>query len=282
MRPCISQVTTLPTPFETDLPALAGGGWDLVEIWLPKLEAFLEAKTIAEARTLLTEHGLTATAAAGQSGLLSTTGDAARLLWDQYRRRLEWLAELSVPTLVLSADFPDSPDDESLERALSKLDQAAQLARARDVRVAFEFVKSGRFATSLDTALALINMVGAANLGLCLDVFHYYTGPSKFEDLAELSAANLFAVQVCDLSGVPRELAQDADRILPGEGDFQLDALLDHARAVGYDGPVTLEVLNPNLWEIAADRVAPIALQALWRTLGGRLDEALAITEAPD
>ena len=49
------------------------------------------------------------------------------------------------------------------------------------------------------------------NLGVNLDVFHYYTGPSKFEDLAQLTPANLAFVQVCDVLEVPRELATDAD-----------------------------------------------------------------------
>jgi hypothetical protein len=44
--------------------------------------------------------------------------------------------------------------------------------------------------------------------------------------------------------------------------------------AIGYDGPVSLEVLNPNLWRIPADRVADLGFQAVRRTLGrwGRSD----------
>jgi sugar phosphate isomerase/epimerase len=281
MRPCISQVTTLPTPFQDDVVSLGQSGWELVELWLPKLETFLESKTAAEARALLDANGLVAAAAAGQTGLLSGTGEAGHALWDQFRRRLDWLAELGRPTLVLSADFPHAPRGESMGRAIEALGQAAELASARGVRVAFEFVSSGRFATSLDTAVALVTQVGAANLGVCLDLFHYYTGPSKFEDLSYLSPANLFWVQVCDLSGTPRELAVDADRVLPGDGDFQIGPLLDQLRANGYDGPVSVELLNPDLWAIASDRVAPIALQALVRTLGDRLDEASESTEAP-
>ena len=41
MKPCISQATTLSTPFEADLPAYAQGGWTAVELWLTKLETYL-------------------------------------------------------------------------------------------------------------------------------------------------------------------------------------------------------------------------------------------------
>ncbi len=281
MRPCMSQATTLTTPFEADVVALAQAGWDLVEIWLPKLETFLRQGSPAKARSLLTDHGLTAAGAAGQGGLISTAGEARKALREQYLRRLDLLAELAVPTLILTADFPETPRPEMFGEAIEALAEAAEQARQRGVRLAFEFVSTGKFATSLDTALALVTQANAENLGLCLDLFHYYTGPSKFEDLAYLSPANLFWVQVCDLSGTPRELAQDADRILPGEGDFQLDPILDQLRTLGYDGPASLEVLNPDLWEIAADRVAPIALQALMRTLGDRVNDPHAAREGP-
>jgi sugar phosphate isomerase/epimerase len=120
----------------------------------------------------------------------------------------------------------------------------------------------------LETAIALVSQANAHDLGVCLDLFHYYTGPSKFEDLAGISRSNLAWVQVCDLSGTPRELAGDADRILPGDGDFQLGAIFDHLAKVGYDGYVSLELLNPQLWSIPAERVADVGYQALCRVLG--------------
>ena len=53
MKPCISQVTTLMNPFEADPAAYRGGGWTAVELWLTKLESFVQAHSLAEARTEL-------------------------------------------------------------------------------------------------------------------------------------------------------------------------------------------------------------------------------------
>jgi len=74
MKPCISQATTLSTPFEADVSAYARGGWSAVELWLTKLETFLETRPIAEARSLLDGQGLKAVAAATQGGLLFSQG----------------------------------------------------------------------------------------------------------------------------------------------------------------------------------------------------------------
>ena len=109
---------------------------------------------------------------------------------------------------------------------------------------------------------------GEPNVGVNFDVFHYYTGPSKFEDLERLTADNLAYVQLSDLAGVPRELATEADRILPGEGDFRLGPILDRLRTIGYGGWVSLELMNPTLWQMKPARVAEIGITALRRLLG--------------
>jgi 4-hydroxyphenylpyruvate dioxygenase len=67
---------------------------------------------------------------------------------------------------------------------------------------------------------------------------------------------------------VPRELAVDADRVLPGEGDFRLAPLLEQLRAIGYDGWVSLELMNPTLWQTQATQVVALVLMALRRLLG--------------
>ncbi len=270
MKLCISQATTLSTPFEADLDAYAGAGWSAAELWLTKLETYLASHSIADAKGLFESRGIEPVAAASQGGLLLSKDAERSAHWDLFRRRLDLLANLGVPTLVVAVDFVREMVAEDYGRAVASMVEAAELAARSGVRLAIEFQKNARFCSSLDTTLALIAQSGAPGLGVCLDIFHYYTGPSKFEDLAYLSRENLAWVQVSDISGVPRELAGDADRILPGEGDFQIDPILDHLGSIGYDGFVSLEVLNPLLWSIPAGQVASAGLQAMERLLGRR------------
>jgi sugar phosphate isomerase/epimerase len=271
MEPCINQATTLGTPFEEDIPAYGRSGWRAVELWLTKLEEFLRSRPIAEARSLLEGEGVRPVAASFQGGLLLAVGEERRTHWDHFRRRLDLLAELKVPTLVVVPDFLTAPEADDLRRASASLIEAAELAGSKGIRLAFEFQKTAKFCASLDTTVALIAQSGAPGVGVCFDVFHYYTGPSKFEDLGYLSPENLALVQLSDLSGVPRELATDSDRIFPGDGDLPIGPILDHFARIGYRGPVSLEVLNPMLWQMPADRVVGIALQTLERTMGDHL-----------
>jgi sugar phosphate isomerase/epimerase len=268
MKPCISEATTLPLPFAEDVAAYADAACPAMEVWLTKLEQHLETHSAADTRKLLRDRDITLAAAAYQGGLLLSQGEQRRAHYDHFRRRLDLCQQFGIGTLLVVADFVDKVDQTALERAVVSLTQAAQWAAGFDVRLALEFRGSNTFCASLDTALALVAQCGEPNVGVNFDVFHYYTGPSKFEDLGLLTAGNLAHVQLSDLAGVAREIATDADRIFPGDGDFQLGPILDHFRAIGYDGWVSLELMNPTVWQGKAVQVAEIGITALRRILG--------------
>ncbi len=267
MRPCISQSTTMASRFAEDINGYADAGCHAVEVWLTKLESHLETHSVADTRKLLEDREMILAAASYQGGLLLSQGEQRQAHYDHFKRRLDLCQSFGIPILLVAVDFVEKIDASGLERALVSLKQAAQWAAAFNVRLALEFRGSASFCASLDTAAALVTQCGEPNVGVNLDVFHYYTGPSKFEDLALLSPANLAFVQLSDLLGVPRELATDADRILPGEGDFQLGPILQQLRAIGYDGWVSLELFNPTLWQMKVAQVAELGWQTLRRLL---------------
>jgi 2-keto-myo-inositol isomerase len=268
MKLCISEATTMPHTFAEDVAAYADAGWNGMEVWLTKLETHLEAHALADTRKLVEDRHITLAAAAYQGGLLLSQGEQRRAHYDHFRKRLDLCQQLGISTLLVVADFVESAEATALERAVVSLTQAAQWAAGFNVRLALEFRGHDTFCASLDTALALITQCDEPNVGLNFDVFHYYTGPSKFEDLDLLTAERLAHVQLCDVAGVPRELARDADRILPGDGDFRLAPLLERFRAIGYDGWISLELFNPTLWQAKPAQLAEIGRTAMRNVVG--------------
>ena len=270
MKSCISEATTMPATFAEDVANFAEAGFQGMEVWLTKLETHLETHSLTDTRKLLSDSGMTAAAASYQGGLLLSQGEQRRVHFEHFKKRLELCQQLAIPTLVLAADFAPTAagfDPQDLQRAVVSLAQAAQWAAGFDVSLALEFRGKNSFCASLDTALALVLECGEANVGINLDVFHYYTGPSKFEDLAYLAPERLGLVQMCDMAGTPRELAVDADRILPGDGDLQLTALIGFLRQINYDGWVSLELMNPILWRTPAAVVAKTCHEAMEKLL---------------
>lgn len=268
MIPTLAQVCSLHAPFEKDVEEYAAGACRSLEVWLGKLETYLESHTVDDVRQLLAEHEMSVPVASFQGGLLTSQGDARREHWSHFERRLSLLQSLGVQTLVVAGDLVGPLTQEDIERVQVSLAQAAQSAERAGVRLALEFQARASLANNVPSAAALVAQVGSAALGLCLDVFHYYTGPSKFEDLAYLSSENLFHVQLCDLLGVPREMASDADRILPGDGDFQLEPIVDFLKQIEYRGAVSLELMNPQIWRVSPRSFGEVAMTALRKLLG--------------
>lgn len=268
MKPALSQVCSLNSPFEKDVEDYAAGHCRALELWLGKLEGYLETHTLDDVRRLLDTHEMVAPVASYQGGLLVSQGEARAEHWSHFARRLELCRGLGVETLVVAGDLLGPITQQDLERASMSLGQAALQAGEQGVRLALEFQAQATFGNNLQTAAAMVAEVGEPNLGLCFDVFHYYLGPSKPDDLGYLSPDNLFHVQLCDLSGQPRELATDADRILPGDGDFLLGQLVEALRQIGYAGYVSVELMNPQVWQIPARQFGEIAMTALRSVLG--------------
>lgn len=263
---CVSQVCTLPAGFADDVAGYAGGGCRAVEVWLTKLERHLEATPVADTRKLAADMGVSLPAASYHGGLLLSQGEARTATLDHFKRRLDLCQVLGIPTLVLAADV-SRPEPATLGRAVAALAEAGRWAAGFGVRLAFEFRGANSVVSSLDTAVALAAQSGEPNVGVCLDVFHYHQGPSKEADLDLLTASNLFHVQVCDVAGVPRELMTDSDRVFPGEGDFHLGPVVRRLREINYAGAVSVEVMNPVLWQAKPTQVGELALAAVQRLL---------------
>ncbi len=268
MKPALAQVCSLDAPLEQDIEDYAAGHCSAIELWVGKLDTYLDTHDEAQLRDLLQQHGMVAPVASFQGGLLTSQGEFRQQHWDAFGRRLRQCQALGIGTLVLAADIAGPLAQQDLEHVQVSLTQAAQQAGQHQVRLALEFQGRAVFGNNLQTAAALVAETDSPHLGICLDVFHYYIGPSKLEDLAYLTNANLFHVQLCDLAGVPRELATDADRVLPGDGDFQLEPIVDHLRQIGYTGFVSIELMNPQIWRIAPRQFGEIAITALRKLLG--------------
>jgi sugar phosphate isomerase/epimerase len=268
MRPALATVCSLPAPLATIVEDYAAGHCDAIDLWLGHADGFLERHEPAALRDLLDRHGIAAVAASFQGGLLTSQGDARREHWKHFEARLDLLRSLGVPVLVIAGDAFGPLTAQDLGRLSLSLKEAAKRAADAGVRLALEFDARASFPNNLQSAVALVDEAGSPALGLCLDWFHYTVGPSKPLDLSLLSKENLAHVQLSDIADVPREMASDADRILPGEGGSPPDDLLRQLAEIGYQGAVAVELHNPALWRVPPRQFGEIATTALRKLLG--------------
>lgn len=268
MLPAISQICTLNAAFEDDIADFAAAKFEHVEVWLTKLEGYLKTNSLDDVRKLREENGVDFPVASMQGGLFAMDDEKRAVAWQLFHSRLDLCQQLEIGTIVVAADIGESLTQELLDGLVGRLTDIATAAGKRGLRVALEFQANSRFANNLQTAAALIHEVGSPHLGACIDVFHFFVGPSKLDDLVALGAERLFHVQFCDVADTARELAADGDRILPGDGDFALDSLVSGLRDIGYAGSVSIELMNPRIWQIPPLQVGEIGLTCLRKKLG--------------
>ncbi|HUG70512.1 MAG TPA: sugar phosphate isomerase/epimerase [Pirellulaceae bacterium] len=268
MLPALSQVCTLQASFSQDIEDFAAGHCRAVDVWLTKLEDHLKSgRSVSDVRNLLLEHEVATPVASYQGGLFRSD-EAGQEAWKHFIRRLALCGELEIGTLVVACDILGPIRQADVDAAHGLLLRAATAAAEHGVRIALEFRADAALGNNLQTAAALVAEVGLANLGLCLDLFHYYVGPSKQEDLAYLTTDNLFHVQLCDIADTPREFARDADRILPGDGDIVFEPVIDRLREIDYRGCVSIELMNPQIWQVPPRQFGEIGMTALRKVLG--------------
>lgn len=268
MKPAVATVCSLDSGLETVVEDYAAGHCEAIDLWLGHAETYLERHDAAALKELLATHGVAAVAASFQGGLLISEGDARREHWAHFESRLGLLRELGVPVLVVAGDAfgPLGPHD--LSRLSTSLTEAAARAADAGVRLALEFDARASFPNNLQSAVALVEDVGHPHLGICLDWFHFSVGPSKPLDLSLLSGETLAHVQLSDTADIPREMATDADRILPGEGSSPPDELVRRLGEIGYTGAVSVEVHNPRLWRVPPRQFGEVAITSLRTLLG--------------
>src|SRR6476660_4049515 len=145
MIPTLSQVCCLNSSFDRDLEDFAGAGCTSVEVWLTKLETYLQSHTLQDVRYWLEKMRLSLRVATLQGGLLASQGEARREAGELFARRLELCCDLNIGTIVVACDVPAPLDQQTIERVQLSLTHVAQEAGKRGLQAALEFQAGSGF-----------------------------------------------------------------------------------------------------------------------------------------
>ncbi|MEU0899664.1 bifunctional sugar phosphate isomerase/epimerase/4-hydroxyphenylpyruvate dioxygenase family protein [Streptomyces massasporeus] len=161
------------------------------------------------------------------------------------RHKFELMRRLGADTvLVCSSVSPQAVDDDAL--AAEQLSRLADLAAESGIRVAYEALAWGRHVNTYDHAWRIVETAGHPALGTCLDSFHILSRGSDPKGIADIPGEKIFFLQLADAPLLAMDVLQWSRhyRCFPGQGGFDVAALVRHVLATGYDGPLSLEVFN--------------------------------------
>lgn len=153
------------------------------------------------------------------------------------RARDESVSNVAGGSMTDRAAFIDR--SEALERAAAALTVLCKHAQDLDVTVLIENQpdRTGqRIGARVAELLQLIDMVGASNLGICLDIAHAVVSTGGWEDELQAALPHLRSIHASDTEG------SNDSHLPPGEGGIDWQHVLTALEDAGYGGGFVLEV----------------------------------------
>ena len=110
------------------------------------------------------------------------------------------------------------------------------------------FSSTKRFVDQFNTiedALDVMERCGHPDATIILDPYHVFRGGGDMESILKLMPAQVAISHFNDTPDTPpREEQHDHNRVMPGEGDFELERFCALLRAKGFEGVVSCEILS--------------------------------------
>ena len=128
-------------------------------------------------------------------------------------------------------------------RVVEALREAAYVAGEVSVRLALEVIRpgpGGSLASTIPEARELIADIGAPNIDVLIDTWHFWDSPQTLTDI-RAHGDSIVGVQVNDRSSAARGWG---DRALPGRGDMDLTGILQAVRDSRFSGWYELEIFS--------------------------------------
>lgn len=142
-------------------------------------------------------------------------------------------------------------------------------AAGHGLLVHLEFLPWSRI-PDLETAWQIVRGADQPNSGITLDVWHYFRGSPDDRLLRTIPGDRILAVQLSDAPALAEpDLVQATlhDRLLPGDGELDLDAVLAALEHTGVLCPIGVEVFSDALRALPASEVARMAGDSARRVL---------------
>ena len=241
----IHQFTSAGAGYRKSLEGWAKAGIRHVEPASGLLDDFLKNDSLASAKRVLTDNGLkVVSGAVGTTGLWEPNPKFAENL-EAFKKRCEQFAELGAPLVYSPCATAAKFTPEDYARSPENIRRVAEAAQQFQLKVAAEFVRSSTFLASLPTALRLHRAAAHPNFGILFDCYHFWSGPSKMEDLELIRPGEIIHAHLNDTPDLPRELLDLQSRVVPGDGVAPLGRILRKLAQQGYAGPISVELFLP-------------------------------------
>jgi sugar phosphate isomerase/epimerase len=167
--------------------------------------------------------------------------------------------------ICLTGPAGDLSERTARQIVLEGMQEVAAVAREEGVTLAFEPVHRSQraivsFVNSIADAVELLDEARLDDVALLLDLYHVWDDPLVW-DFVGRASYRIAGVHVADWP----EDASRTDRVLPGHGVSETQALVDALALSGWDGFLDVEVFSEpdRFWALPVDEAARQAHAAI-------------------
>ena len=246
MSLAIHQNTSAAAGYRASLEGWARAGIKNVEITAGQLDAFLKNDSLAAAKRVLTDNGLTPVSAACGVGGLWEPGPNHAAALDNLKKRCEMLGELGLTHIYapVGGGMQKFTEDDYKVGA-DNMRQAGDVVQQFRMRITAEFTRASPFISTLTTMLKVTRAAGHPAVKPLVDLYHFWSGNNKLEDLDLLKPNEIGHMHFQDVPDMPRELLDNTTRLIPGDGISPLTTILRKVSDKGYSGSLSVELFLP-------------------------------------
>jgi 2-keto-myo-inositol isomerase len=245
MTLAIHQNTSAGAGYRKSLEGWSRAGIKYVELTSALLDEFLKTDSLAAARRVFTDLGLTPVhGATGVTGLWEPNPNRAASLED-LKKRCEMFAALGLNHVYASTGTTQKIAPDDYKAGVDNMREAGEVARQFNMSLRIEFVRTSSFISTLTTLLKMTRAAAHPNLAPMLDCYHFWSGLNKLEDLDLIRPGEIGHVHFQDVPDIPRELLDNTTRFIPGDGVSPLIRILGKLANKGYAGPLSVELFLP-------------------------------------
>jgi 2-keto-myo-inositol isomerase len=260
---CMHEASADKFDFKTAMEGWAKAGIKAVEPNLTKVREFAQKESPATAKRLLDDLGLKPVSSSNCLFLVEPGEQQAKAVED-LKWKVELAQQIGADRLVCPSAGQGRYKLDDYTRGAENLRAAGDIAKEHGITLMLEFARTSRFASCLPTALKVVREANHPNVRVMMDTYHFWGGPSKFEDLELLHNGELAHLHFEDVpADPPRELQGQPDRKFPGEGIAPLRRIVEVLKKKGYSGPASLEMFDPAIQSMDPYEVAKRARNAI-------------------
>jgi sugar phosphate isomerase/epimerase len=249
-------------PLVQELELIAKTGYQGVEPWIREIDEYVKAGgTLKDLRKRIDDMGLRIESCIGFFEWIVDDDAKRGKALEEARRNFDQVAQIGGHMLAAPPMGATERDDMNLLKAAERYRALIDLGENYGVVPQVEVWGFSKTIGRLGEAALIAMESGHPKACILGDVYHFYKGGTKLEGLKMLQGKYFATLHMNDYpANPPRETINDSHRVYPGDGIAPIVEILRDLKAIGFQGPLSLELFNRDYWKQDAATVAKTGL----------------------